>query len=372
MVKQVDIAVMATNLDGGIGRNKLNLISAFCKLGCRVALLIEKPGGIFYEQIPEEVQIFHLPSTHPIAGVLPLVSVLRKIKPKVVMPCVVRLTQLALRGRSLSRLPIKIFPVVHNTYTVKDSNKKARKLEKRRRKVASYYPKCDGVICVSGGVKEDIQKYARTPLTNASVILNPMVTEDLKRLKQEPVDHPWLQGNERVILNAGRYSRAKNLPLLIEAFNLLREKSQAKLIMIASDIEKLKALVDESPYAKDIDVLAFQSNPFKFMANADLFVLCSNFEGLPGVLIEALACGAPIVSTDCPSGPVEILEGGKLGRLVPMNDAAALAEAMVEQLESPLISAEVAQESAERRFSSVNIAREYLEHFGLSDPSQSH
>jgi glycosyltransferase involved in cell wall biosynthesis len=131
-------------------------------------------------------------------------------------------------------------------------------------------------------------------------------------------------------------TQQKDFPTLIEAFRLLRDKAMARLIILGEGEERgqLEALIMASGLSADVDLHGFVENPYAYLSRADAFVLSSRWEGLPTVLIEALACGCPVVATDCPSGPREILEGGLYGTLVPVGDAAALCAAMYQVLKT--------------------------------------
>ncbi|MFW6271975.1 MAG: glycosyltransferase, partial [Desulfosalsimonas sp.] len=170
----------------------------------------------------------------------------------------------------------------------------------------------------------------------------------------EPVDHPWFGADEPpVILGCGRLCAQKNFSLLICAFEKLRKKHDARLVILGEgpQREKLERLVQEMGMQNDILLPGFVNNPYAYMARASLFVLSSDWEGLPGVLIQAMACGAPVVSTDCPSGPAEILENGKWGRLVPPGNVNALTEAInaaIEEKSYPDVTKRAADFDADR------------------------
>jgi glycosyltransferase involved in cell wall biosynthesis len=157
-------------------------------------------------------------------------------------------------------------------------------------------------------------------------------------LARQAPDHPWLApGQPPVILGVGRLSQAKDFPTLIRAFAKVRSRRAVRLIILGEGEARveLEALVGELGLADDVALPGFRENPMSYMAASALFVLSSAWEGLPTVLIEALAAGTRVVSTDCPSGPREILQGGLLGTLVPVGDATALADAMTDALDRP-------------------------------------
>lgn len=207
----------------------------------------------------------------------------------------------------------------------------------------------DAVIAVSKGVADDIANQGQIRPERIQTIYNPTVTPDIMELADAPVAHPWLEEKtEPVILAAGRLVPQKHYSCLIEAFAKLRQKRPCRLIIIGEGSErpKLSALAQRLGVAEHIDMPGHVENPFAWMSKASAFVVSSIWEGLPGVLIEAMACGCPVVSTDCESGPREILDNGSLGPLVPVGDAPALADAIADVLDSPLDSAVLTRKAA--------------------------
>ncbi|HEY9644103.1 MAG TPA: glycosyltransferase, partial [Coleofasciculaceae cyanobacterium] len=218
---------------------------------------------------------------------------------------------------------------------------------------------------VSQGVADDLAQLLNVPLEKIKVIYNPIVTPDLLLKAREPIHHPWFAPNQLpVILGAGRLMHQKGYPILIRAFAQVRQQYPCRLVIIGNETDyklELKALAQSLGVAEDIDMPGFQSNPYAYMGNATIFVLSSLFEGLPSVLIEAMATGTPVVSTDCKSGPAEILDNGKYGQLVPVGDADKLAEAILATLANPL-QPEMLQQRAQD-FTVEAIAQEYLTYF---------
>jgi len=204
--------------------------------------------------------------------------------------------------------------------------------------IRKLYPGIDRIVAVSNGVAEDTAAIARIPRASIDVIRNPVITPQLAQLAAEPCAHPWFQPGEiPVILGAGRLQRQKDFPTLIRAFALVRQQRLCRLAIIGEGRGRpaLEALVAELGIGAITDLPGFQTNPFPFIAAADLFVLSSAWEGSPNVLTEAMALGTPVVSTDCPSGPSELLDEGRLGPLVRVGDVKALASAMLNTLEQP-------------------------------------
>ncbi len=201
-----------------------------------------------------------------------------------------------------------------------------------------FFPDADGVIVPSEGVAQDVAEITGMARSEIRVIYNPVFRPELLHMADQEVEHPWLQDDDiPVMLAAGKLKPQKDFGNLIRAFACVRSKRSVRLIILGSGgkIDEIVSLAEELGVSDDVDLPGHVENPYPYMKRASVFVLSSLFEGLPNVLIEALACGCPVVSTDCPSGPSEILDRGKCGRLVPVSDHLALADAIEATLENP-------------------------------------
>ena len=193
-------------------------------------------------------------------------------------------------------------------------------------------------VGVSQGISDGLATNNGVPSESIVTIYNPVVTPDLQAKMAEHPKHPWLlDGGAPVVLAAGRLSQQKDYPTLIKAFARLASRRSCRLIVLGEGRlrKALERLVKDLRLTDRVSLPGWVENPFAFMSRASLFVLSSRYEGLPGVLVQALACGCPCVSTDCPAGPSEILQDGKFGPLVPVGDEEALAEAMDRILDEP-------------------------------------
>jgi glycosyltransferase involved in cell wall biosynthesis len=198
------------------------------------------------------------------------------------------------------------------------------------------YPRADAVVAVSQGVASDLVEVCGIAASHVHVLNNPVVTPETARMRSEPVDHPWLRDPTLpVVLAVGRLVPQKDFGTLLEAFALARRSRAARLVILGEGPlrAELEATVRRLDVAADVDLPGFCANPYAAMAAADVFVLSSAWEGSPGVLIEAMSCGTPVLSTDCPSGPRQILDGGRWGRLVPVGDAQAMANGLVDAVD---------------------------------------
>jgi glycosyltransferase involved in cell wall biosynthesis len=199
-----------------------------------------------------------------------------------------------------------------------------------------FYRWADAVVAVSQGVADELVHYVRIPAEKVRVIYNPIVTPELFRKAEEPLEHPWFrEGEPPVILGVGRLTKQKDFPTLIRAFALVRQQRPARLMILGEGEERpqLEALVKELGIAEDVSLPGFVQNPYPYMKKAAVFVLSSRWEGLPTVLIEAAALDVPVISTNCPSGPAEILAMYS-DQLVDVGDKDGMARAILKTLQS--------------------------------------
>ena len=199
------------------------------------------------------------------------------------------------------------------------------------------YRAADRVVAVSGGVADDLTHFGRLPGGKVRVIHNPVFDPDIARLARAAPRHDWFEpGGPPIVLAAGRLHRQKGFDTLLRAFAIARAEVDCRLVILGEGGERalLMRQADQSGLGYDIDMPGFCENPFALMARAGAFVLSSRWEGFPNALVEAMACGAPVIAADCPSGPREILRGGEIAALVPVDDAEALGRALIATLSS--------------------------------------
>ncbi|ACI16973.1 glycosyl transferase family 1 [Coprothermobacter proteolyticus DSM 5265] len=335
-LRQFHIALFLPNLGGG-GAERVfaNLGNAFVEKGMVVDFVLGKAEGPNLSQIDRRINVVDLGTNTVYGWLRPMKSYLKERHPELVLSALHHANLTALWANMLSGKKTRIIVSVHGTMS-HDIGKSKKKLAKAiPLLVRAFYPKADKIICVSNGVAQELINKYHLPKNKVQVIYNPVVTEDMFKKAEEPLDHPWFQpGQPPVILGVGRLTAAKDFETLIKAFALVRKKTEARLMILGEGSEraKLEQLVKQLGLQNDVCMPGFVDNPYKYMKHSSVFVLSSRWEGLPTVLIEALALGLPVVSTDCPSGPAEILEGGKWGKLVPVGSPEALANAILEAL----------------------------------------
>ena len=334
-----DLAIFVSySGEGGVEQVINLLLRGLTARGCRVDLLLIKARGRHLKAFPPGVNVIRLEADHTLTALPALIHYLRRRRPPVLMAVRHRAIKAAVLARAIARTPTRIVGQIHTTASAALDSGKPLKKRLWLRQTRRYYGMTELMIGVSEGVADDIRRMAQLPAERVTAIYNPIITPELSQLAAEPVDHPWFTEHDRpVIISAGRLTRQKDFPTLLRAFATLRAKRPCRLVILGEgkDRAKLEALADELGIAADVALPGHVDNPFAWMAAADLFVLSSIWEGFGNVLAEALAVGTPVVATDCPSGPREILRDGRLGPLVTPGDADALASAMAETLDHP-------------------------------------
>lgn len=308
----------------------INLAGALAARGQPVALVLVSGEGPLRELVAPGIEIVNLRASRAAVALPPLVRWLRKARPRVILSACANSNVVAVVAARLAGGTVRT--VVCEQTTLSRVARDTRRLRHRLVPPAARwaYPYADAVVAVSAGVADDLEAEIGLPRHRIRVIPNPL-TPGIVTDADAPPEHPWLRdGGPPVLLNVARLTPAKDIPTLVRAFAKLRAARPARLIVLGEGEERagLQSLVGSLGRNADVDLAGFSSNPYPAMAAADALVLSSCREGLPTVLMEALSLGTPVVSTDCRSGPREILQGGLLGRLVPPGDADALAVAM--------------------------------------------
>lgn len=334
-----DLAIFVPSLrGGGAERAMLKLAAALARSGVSLDLVLANAVGAYVDAVPEHVSVVDLRAGRTLASVPRLAAYLRRTRPTVLLSSLDYANIVATWARSLSGTRPRHVLNEQNTL----SQVAAQATHRRDRLVPVLarrtYPRAAAIAAVSRGVAQDLVEVIGIPGDKVRVIHNPVITPDLIARSREPLEDDWFMPQSvPVILAVGRLDPQKDYSALLEAFAALRSRRPARLMILGEGPLRgdLEAQAAELEIGDDVRLPGFVENPFAYMRSCAVYAMSSRFEGLPTVLIEALASGARIVSTDCPSGPFEILDGGRHGRLVPIGDIPALAQALTEALDDP-------------------------------------
>jgi glycosyltransferase involved in cell wall biosynthesis len=368
--QQPRISIFLQSLQlGGAERAMLTLAEGLTRNGCQVDFLLVVKRGELLADVPGTVRLIELGTVSrtmllphlvglPMRTLRVLLPVLLKNKqPKVVrsLPKLIRYLRSAEPDALLTTLPNNNLVAVwakwlcrpRTRIVVCEGNTTSKEVSacasnpfdgKWPILIKEWYPRADGIVAVSDGVAGDLSQVSGLPPERITTIFNGVDLRRLDELAAAPVADPWFEVDAPpVLLAAGRLAPQKDFPNLLKAFARVRSRREVRLVILGEGPERarLESLAADLGIAADVKMPGAVLNPFSYMARARLFVLSSAWEGLPTVLMEALACGCPIVSTDCPSGPREILDGASFGELVRVGDDMALAEAILRALASP-------------------------------------
>ena len=314
----------------------VELANGLCAEGLRTDLVVARDDGPWRRLLSRRVRLVTMSWRGAPIGLVKLVRYLHRERPDIMLANGRSSIILALVARRvvpglavISRIPSNLKA---------DSINASLKNQLMKAVEARLLPHSDAIVTNSDGSSEDLIRSVPRAAPRVRTIHNPVVWPGLAAEAAEPLQHPWFHdGGAPIILSVGRLVPHKDHATLIRAFVAIAKERAHRLVVLGEGPERrnLHKLALELKIAHRVDFPGFHSNPFAFMAKSRLFVLSSTFEGMPNVLIQAMACGTPVVSTDCPSGPREVLEDGKWGELVPVGDAEKLAEAMKSCLDSP-------------------------------------
>ncbi|MFI5320983.1 MAG: glycosyltransferase [Myxococcota bacterium] len=360
------IALFTNKMDaGGVQRAIVALAREFVQRGHRVELLLARARGEMLAQLPREVCVRELAARWPLAvrplfalpgdvrklapifvattlpralrSLGPLTEYLRSDPPDALLATPMTCALTALWAAQLAHSPVRIVAREANTLSQQIGQRSLPYAARLPALARAWYPRAAGIVAVSDGVADDLARVAQLPRERIATIYNPLDVARLRALAAETPSEPWLLDAQSppVIVTAGRLVPAKGLAMLLHAFARVRARRAARLVILGRGPERLRlALIARRlGIARDVRLAGYVENPFAYMARARVFALASRYEGLANVLREALACGANIVATDCPSGSAEVLRNGALGRLVPVGDARAMSEALLAALD---------------------------------------
>jgi glycosyltransferase involved in cell wall biosynthesis len=354
--------VLSFSGQGGVERMMINLMEQLIRSGVQVDLLRMKKKGPYAKAIPAGVRIIDLPSQHALGNIFPVRNYLRRHHVHALLAAKDRACRVALLARILAGVQTRIVLRLGTNLTASLAKEHPLKRWARCLPPRLLYAKANVIIGVSQGVAKDIAQVTKIPEPSIQVIPNPVITHQLLKKAAQPLDHEWFKDNTiPVIVASGRLTRQKDFPTLIRAVARVKEKQNVRLIILGEgkDRSLLENTITKLQLHDSVSLPGFTPNPYPYMQHADVFVLSSIWEGSPNVLTEAMGLGTPVVATDCPSGPREILDNGRLGPLVCAGDHDGLAEAIVDVLHNPLPSCTLKNSVAD--YAVENSAHLYLQ-----------
>ncbi|WP_436935633.1 glycosyltransferase [Halovenus marina] len=340
---EYELAFYVPNLlTGGAEQVTVTIANGLAQRGHDIDLVVSNPRGKLQAEVADDVSIVALGESRPPfigigAHVPALASYLRRQQPAAIFAQMTHANLVCLLAGQLSRADTRIFLTEHSPFAM--SENPPLRSRAYLSLTARLLPYADHHIAVSQGVADSIVQKTSVTADQVSVLHNPVDVEAVRSRAREPVNNEWLSDDSLdVMLSVGRLEAQKDLKTWLRAFSRVHERRPQTRAIIAgkgSQREGLAAFAAKLGVDDAVSIPGYVDNPYGYMQRADVFLLSSRYEGLPTVLIEALACGCPIVATDCLAGPREVLADGTYGQLVPVGDAPKMADAVVETLDRP-------------------------------------
>lgn len=343
---------------GGAQRVALNLTQGLADQGFKVDLVLQKAVGAFLRQVDSRVRIVDLKTSGIIGRVCGLAQYFRREQPAVFLSILDNVNAASVAKR-IAGVSTRVIVSLHINLPEPVENLKTWF---KPLLIRYSYPLADGVVAVSHGVAESLSRITGIPSHQIHVIPNPIIPPDDVEGISAYAAHPWFQPGELpVILGAGRLVKDKDFKTLIRAFAIVRQQYNSRLMILGEGDQRpvLQALIQQLGLEESVTLPGFVEDPYPYMAAASVFVLSSRQEAFGNVLVEAMAVKTPVVSTNCMSGPQDILEAGKHGKLVAIANPAQLAEAILSTLCNPPDVEALQQRS--KAFSIEQIVNQYIQ-----------
>ena len=358
----MNITVFQRSLHGGGAERVMTILAnEFVRKGHSVDMVLMMKKGEYTNEVRENVRLVGFGCSHPWSSLMPLVRYLSDEKPDIILSALPIANSISSISTSISLIDTRVVLTEHSSQSLifGDLSNKRQIITLPLARIA--YKMADQVVCVSEGVEKKMERIRMVSSEKVSVVNNPIRIDEIRRKKETCTDLSWFEKESiPTVISAGRMTESKNFDSLIRSFRTVKNKLEAKLIILGKGEKKkdLESIVSILDLERDVVMPGFVENPWKYIAKADVFVLPSKYEGFGNVLVEAMACGTPVVSTDCPTGPRMILADGQYGKLVPVGDTEAMASAILETLRSPSESQSLVDRAYD--FSATKSAEQYL------------
>jgi glycosyltransferase involved in cell wall biosynthesis len=361
---------------GGAERTIINLIKHIDRNMFVPSLYLFTKKGVFLEQIPDDVSLYYFTDKKKKKNIIDIFrlavhlafKIFPKLKPDIVIGTLVDANLIAVIAQKISFIKPAVIITEQNYCSLRQKSDRFSSIKNFL--IKRFYNYAHMIISVARGVATDLKDTYNVPADKTIVIYNSIDLESIEKLLKEHIDNfPFLKQSIPVIISCGRLMEQKNYALLLKAFAKVRETIESKLVILGEGEEKysLVKIADDLNIADDVFFLGFKQNPFKYMAHADVFVLSSLYEGFGNVIIEAMASGVPVISTQAPTGPEEIITNGIDGILVPVNDVKALADSIQSVLTSDTLKKQLTKAGTKRAqdFSVQKMVNQYENVFKL-------
>lgn len=361
--------LLATSGHSGVDRLARNLLPSMAARGLNVDLLKVRNHGPYLDNgRPTGVNIVDLGCSHAYSSVGAVARYLRMKRPDVLFADKDRINRVAILAKGLSGVKTRLILSTGTTISVDLAHRGLFERYLQRFSIRYLYRFADKVVVTSKGVADDMIAYTGLDADKIEVVPCPVVASELFLRRQPIPDHPWYRkGLPPVILAVGELCYRKDVPTILRAFALARKETRCRLVILGrgKEKERLIALASDLGIMEDVSFAGFQLDPYPYMAHSAVLAHAARWEGLGFVIIEALALGTPVVATDCPSGPAEILKNGLYGPLVPVGNHELFASALLKTLANPLPAAFL--QNAARPYEISVSTSAYLKVMGLPE-----
>ena len=336
---------------GGAERIIIQILKNLNRQRFKPYLVLFEKKGSYLSQLPEDVKLYNLKKRRRsdfFKLVVKLAHIIGSENPDVVVSFLSYTNIVSILAKKLSFRNPRV--IIHQDTFTSESLKNSGFRRTKKILIKKCYPSVEHIISVSNGVKEDLVNNFHLPEKLIEVIYNAVDREEVKKLSLEAVNHSWFNSEVPCIIAVGRLTKLKGFSILLQAFSLVRKQSPCKLIILGDGEQgaSLEKMSQNLEIENDVAFLGFQNNPYKYLAHSDIFVLSSLWEGFGIVIIEAMACGVPVISTRCPYGPEEIIADGLNGLLVPVGDVEGMAQAILQLLSDEPLRKQLAEEGRRR------------------------
>ena len=343
-----------------------NLLPAIAAHGIAVDLLHVRGHGPIFAELPPGMRIIDLGTRHSLLALPGLIRYLRTQRPDVLLSDKDRINRIALLARWLAKVPVRHYLRLGTTVSQNLARRPWLQRHQQRLSLRYAYRFAHGILVPSEGVAQDLAGFLGPAAPPVQVVPSPIIRADLEHLAAQTLNHPWLAASTApLILGIGELSARKDYATLIRAVARLHPHTPCRVAILGQGREHaaLQALARQCGMAHAVYLPGFVANPYPWLRRAKVFVHTAHWEGLGIVLVEALALGTPVIATDCPSGPREILNHGHHGALIPIGDDQALAEAIRQTLTAP--QACLSGQQAVQHYRVENATQAYLQAMGL-------